>query len=142
MMQLFKNAILSSFAGFLLWASILPAGAAIQLDNSLRPQNLPDISVEQQDENTPAAVAATQPIIIYVGEIVSRALLFAGSVSMIFLIMAGAQYILAFGKDERIERGKRGMTWSVIGLVVILLSYAIVQGIIRILIQLDATPTS
>jgi hypothetical protein len=62
-----------------------------------------------------------------------------GSVAVIFIVIAGGNYIFAFGKDERIERGKRGIFWSLMGLITILFSYAIVQGIISVLLQVDSS---
>jgi hypothetical protein len=152
--------LLTSFIALLILLSLSgTAFAVIQLNTDLHPSNLPDIEVRQRDptpgeegvrvsetidpdllESNPE-VLATQTIILYVGSLINRVLLFTGTITIIFLIIAGANYILAFGKDERIERGKRGVFWSVIGLLTILFSYAIVQGVITILLRLDVAAT-
>jgi hypothetical protein len=113
------------------------AFAAIQLDDNLRPNNLPTFGAEEAVDNDHPETAATQTLIMFVGNLVSQALLFVGALAIIFLIIAGMNYIFAFGKDERIEKGKRGMFWSLVGLLVVLLSYAIVQGILQIVLQVD-----
>lgn len=113
--------------------------AAIQIPDYLRPDNLPgSTAAEAIDEEHPET-AATQTLILYVGRLVSQVLLFMGSVAIVFIIIAGGNYIFAFGKDERIERGKRGIFWSLMGLITILFSYALVQGIISILLQVDSS---
>lgn len=134
-----KRILLTILAASLIWLSIPEAFAVIQLDNTLQPEGLTDLVIEEQQEGETGEVYATRQIIMFVGGFMSRVLLFAASVAILFLIAAGGQYIFAFGKDERIEKGKRGVTWSLIGLATVLLSYAIVQGIIQILVAFDAT---
>lgn len=123
-------------AATMFWA-VSGDALALSLDDSLRPDNLPGVEIQDATSDTNPETAATQTLIIYVGGLVSKFLLFAGAISIIFLIVAGANYITAFGKDERIEKGKRGMFWSVAGLLIIMLSYAIVRGVISILLQVD-----
>lgn len=123
----------------LLFAGVPVSSAAIQLPDYLRPDNLPGAATATATSADHPETAATQTLILYVGNLVSQVLLFMGSIAVIFVILAGANYILAFGKDERIERGKRGIFWSMVGLVIILFSYAIVQGVISIILQVDSS---
>lgn len=114
--------------------------AAIQLPGYLQPSNLPGGTTAQEATDTDhPETAATQTLILYVGNLVSQVLLFMASIAIVFVIIAGGNYIFAFGKDERIERGKRGLFWSLMGLITILFSYAIVQGIISIILQVDSS---
>ena len=114
------------------------SASALTLDETFKPDNLPSFeTVNTVTDADHPETAATQTIILYVGNLLSKVLLFVGSLTIVFLIVAGANYIFAFGKDQRIEAGKRGLTWSIVGLVLVLLSYAIVQGIIYILLQVD-----
>lgn len=132
-----KNLLFTVLAAILLSFSIDGALAAIQLEDDFRPSNLPTMEVEDAVNDDNPETAATQTLIMFVGNIISQVLLFAGALTIIFVIWAGINYILAFGKDERIEKGKRGIVWSLVGLVLILLSYAIVQGILQIILQVD-----
>ncbi|MFA6024290.1 MAG: hypothetical protein WC777_03695 [Candidatus Gracilibacteria bacterium] len=111
--------------------------AALQLDDNLRPDSLPTIEAEEAVDADHPETAATQTAIMFVGKIISQVLLFTGALTVIFIMIAGFNYIFAFGKDERIEKGKRGTTWALVGLLLILLSYAIVQGILQIVLQVD-----
>jgi len=120
------------------WSLSQSAFAVIQLDDALRPDSLPTIEASEAVDSAHPETAATRTVILFVGKIISQILLFTASATIIFLIIAGGNYIFAFGKDQRIEAGKRGLTWSLVGLIMILLSYAIVQGIISILLRVDS----
>lgn len=135
-----KKLFLFVFMLGLLWMLSVDAFAAIQLPDALRPGNLPEpVVVEDAINAENPETAATQTLILFVGRLMSQILVYAGIVAVIFLIVAGANYILAFGKDERIEKGKRGVFWAVMGLFAILFSYAIVQGIIAVVLQVDVS---
>lgn len=131
-----KKILLAILVAVLFSLFVNSAFAAIQLDDNFRPNNLPTMDAEEAVGDNPET-AATNTLIMFVGNIISQVLLFTGALTIIFLIIAGVNYILAYGKDERIEKGKRGMFWSLVGLIVILLSYAIVQGILQIVLQVD-----
>lgn len=137
-----KKLLLITLAITLFWMLSIDAFAAIQLDDSLRPGNLPDpIEIEEALTDANPETAATQTLILFVGRLMSRVLVYAGIVAVAFLVVAGANYILAFGKDERIEKGKRGIFWAIMGLLVIMFSYAIVQAIISIVLTIDVSVT-
>lgn len=51
----------------------------------------------------------------------------AGTVTALFLMIGGFLFITSGGNEEQAEKGKKIVTNSVIGLVVIILSYAIVR---------------
>ena len=138
-----KKILITVSLAILLWSMGTEAFAFTLEDADVpKPDNLPDIEImEATDENNPET-AATQTLILYLGGIVSKVLLFASSVTIGYLIYAGANYIFAFGKDERIERGKRGIVWSLVGLITILLSYAIIRGILTIISQIDSSAVS
>jgi hypothetical protein len=112
---------------------------AVQLPSDLKPANIPDIEIEEANDGDNPESAATQTLILFVGRLLSRVLVWAGVVAVVFLIVAGTNYILAFGKDERIEKGKRGVFWTLLGLLIILLAYAIVQAVIQVVLSLDGS---
>lgn len=133
----FKKILLTILAASLFWTFTQGALAAIQLPDTLRPETLPDFDTADVTDKDHPETAATQTVILFVGNMVSQVLLFMATIAIIFVILSGANYIFAFGKDERIERGKRGLFWSLAGLIIILLSYSVVQGVISIILQVD-----
>ncbi|MBI4127321.1 hypothetical protein HY463_01285 [Candidatus Peregrinibacteria bacterium] len=128
-----KKIYLAIAAAIIFWSLALNAFAAIQLDETYKPDNLPSY----QTQTGSGEIAATQTVALFVGKIVGQILLFLGAVTVVFIIIAGAKYIFAFGNDDRLGQAKRGMTWSIVGLILIMLSYAIVRGVIKILISTD-----
>lgn len=134
-----KKLVLTVLAASLFWTMTQGVFAAIQIPDTLRPDNLPDWDVAAATDPDHPETAATQTVILFVGNMVSQVLLFMATIAIVFVIFSGANYIFAFGKDERIERGKRGLFWSLAGLVIVLLSYSIVQGVISIILQVDSS---
>jgi len=53
-------------------------------------------------------------------------LLVAGSVAVIFFIIGAFQYIAARGNEESAEKAKKTMSASIIGLVLIIMAFAII----------------
>lgn len=59
--------------------------------------------------------------------IVSTLLFFVGALAVIFVIVGGIQYITSSGDPKRIEQAKNTLTYAVAGLVIAILSFAIVS---------------
>ena len=55
--------------------------------------------------------------------------------AVVFIIVGGMQMHLAVGNDEALGKAKKTVTWAIIGLVVSILSVAIVQIIINLPIK-------
>lgn len=54
---------------------------------------------------------------------------FAAALAILMIIVGGIAYIVSAGNDSHIEMAKRTVIYAVIGLVVVLLSYAIVVAV-------------
>ena len=50
-----------------------------------------------------------------------------GFLALIALIIAGGRMIIDFGNEEQVRKAKMTITWAVIGLLVVILSYAIIN---------------
>lgn len=59
--------------------------------------------------------------------VLTMLLTFAGVVAVVIIIVGGFQYMTSGGNDEQAEKGKKALTNAIIGLVVVILAYAIVQ---------------
>lgn len=51
---------------------------------------------------------------------------FAGAIAVIFLMLGGFQYVSSRGNEEGTEKAKKTITSAIIGIVVIVMAYAIV----------------
>ena len=54
-------------------------------------------------------------------------LVVAGALSVIFLIVGGIRYIISSGSPDAIDRAKKTVLYAVVGIIVVLLSYTIVN---------------
>lgn len=101
---------------------------AYSLDPSYRPVNAAfDIDYDANDP-------AFNTIIIL--QILAGALLyFATPVSIIFIALAGWKMVTGGAESEKLDEAKKSLTWSLIGLVAIMLSYSAVRFIISFVIK-------
>ena len=52
-----------------------------------------------------------------------------GSIAIIAFVVSGSQYLTAAGDEKGLETAKRNMTYSIIGVIVALSAYVIIQAI-------------
>lgn len=65
--------------------------------------------------------------------ILSWLLAIFGFIGIIGFVIAGIMYILSAGNDTMLEKAKAAMTWSIVGIVVGLIGFIVVQAIDRML---------
>lgn len=119
--QLLKQALLvfGLMVGALTVVSLLPgvAGAAI-----LSPGDNPaEVSAATGGESSLRQLVLTM---------VNYFLTFLGIVAVIMVIYGGITYVTAAGKDEQIGNAKKIIMYALIGIVIILLSFALVNTIL------------
>lgn len=68
-------------------------------------------------------------------DIIKILLSFAGVVGVIFLIIGGYRYITSQGNEEGMEKAKKTITGALIGIVLIILSFAVVAIINNLLVK-------
>lgn len=68
-----------------------------------------------------------RPLRQIIGTVVTAALGFVGLIAVILFIYYGFLFLTAAGKDEQIKNAKKGMMYSIMGIVIILLAYSIVS---------------
>lgn len=61
--------------------------------------------------------------------IVTAALLFSGIVALFFVIFAGFKYVQSGGDQKQVESARKTLTFAIIGLVLILMSFFIMNVI-------------
>ena len=66
-----------------------------------------------------------------------------GGLSLLFVVVSGIQILIAYGNEEKIGAAKKTLMWALVGLVIAILSYAIVQIVVSINIgHRDIAPAS
>jgi len=72
--------------------------------------------------------------------ITNMALGFAGVIAVVFIIVGGYMYLTSAGNDEAAEKGRKVLTNSIIGLIIIILAATIIRVVVNTLD--DGTKTS
>lgn len=78
--------------------------------------------------NNPIRVNSPQQLI---GQVINAVLGIVGSIALLMFIWGGFLWMTAAGNDEKVQQGKKTLTWSTLGLVVIFSSYALVSYLIK-----------
>ena len=122
----------------LFFVQATPALAAFAIDSDLRPDNAPEGWSELDNPDGNASENFSDLSITYIiADIAVVLLQISGALAIFFIIMNGFNYIKAFGNEEEIQKAHKGLMWAIIGLVVVLLSYAIVQNVLKITLSVD-----
>lgn len=66
-------------------------------------------------------------IFYIIQEIIGWLLTFAGVTAVILIIISGIKLIISGGDPKQIEGGKKTLTYAIIGLLVVFLSFAIIN---------------
>lgn len=72
-------------------------------------------------------VATLNCIPIVFHNIINWALILSGVTALFFIIISGTTYIRSGGDQEKIKGAREVLTYAIIGLVIILLSFAIIN---------------
>lgn len=59
--------------------------------------------------------------------IIKYGLAFAAAIGAIYVVVAGYQYVLSAGNPEKVEKAKMGLTWSVVGFIIAVSAFAVVN---------------
>ena len=66
-----------------------------------------------------------------IANVIRLLLLVSGALAVVFVIYGGYQYITAGGNEEQAESGKKTLINAIIGVVVIILAYVIINVVIN-----------
>jgi prepilin signal peptidase PulO-like enzyme (type II secretory pathway) len=72
---------------------------------------------------------SSQSLMDLITNVINILLFFAGAIAILFVIVGGYQYITSGGNEEQSEKGRKNVTNAIIGIVVIILAYAIINVI-------------
>lgn len=72
-----------------------------------------------------------QDIVSVVGDVIAILLFIAGAIAVLFVIIGGFQYVTSGGNEESAKKGKKTLTNAIIGIVIIILAYAIINVVVN-----------
>ena len=85
-----------------------------------------------KNELSGSGIREEDDLIIVIVSIINALLPWAAIAAVVAFIVSGFLFILGFGSDTAIQRAKKIMIWSAIGLVVIILSIVIISFVLEI----------
>ncbi len=77
------------------------------------------------DVDQPASLACLKDY--FLPNLITSLMAFAGISAVIFIILGGIKFITSGGDEYKVSQAKRTLTFSIIGLVVVVMSYAIIR---------------
>ena len=105
-----------------IFASTPATLAAVQLDPTLHPEFAPIVVLDGGNEADYGN---------YFLQLIAGGLLYlAGPVAILVIAIAGLRYVTSHGEQGAIDGAKNTLTWGIIGLVVVILAFAIVRIVI------------
>jgi len=122
--KLFKNLVL---LGGIVFVSGVEIVGAYAIPDMYKPSLAPDIPDQSYSEGG---------ISLFFQFLAGNLLFFAGAVAVVLLVWAGAMYATSMGNDSQMEKAKKTIQWVVIGLLGMILSWAIVKFVIGFFLEL------
>ena len=124
-----------------LWITqVAPALAAVGIDPSLRPDYAAQGRTELASPTADAeAKYGTQAVNLIIGDVAVVLIQISGVIAIYFIVTNALTYVKSFGRDEELEKAKKGLIWAIAGLVIIIMSYAIVQNVLKITSSVDSS---
>lgn len=74
-------------------------------------------------------VSTPEGVINVIAQIINWALYLSGAIAVIFVIIGGYRYLTAGGNEETATKGRKSVVNALIGLVIIILAYVIVNAV-------------
>ncbi len=70
-----------------------------------------------------------------IARVVSMLLFITGGIAVLFLIIGGYWYITSGGNEEQAEKGKKTLVNAIIGVVIVVMSYVIVNVVVDLVMR-------
>ncbi|HPU92216.1 MAG TPA: hypothetical protein PLD97_01315, partial [bacterium] len=112
----------------LVWATSLISLSPV----TVNAQNL-DVWGNTQNSYANIGLSDTDPRDV-VANVIKVVLGFLGTIAVVLIIVAGFQWMTAAGSEDKIAKAKKIMTAAVIGLVIVLMAYALSTFVINAII--------
>ena len=118
------------------------ANADMGINVNYMPDNTPfpvDFAKEASDTNIGASPSMATVSILQV--LAGGLLYFAGPVAVILIVINAFNMATGGADSEKLEQAKKGLTWTIAGLLLIILSYSIVKTVINTTVDVAEVTT-
>ncbi len=117
--------------GLILILSLLVVGFLLSANISLAQSE--NESADEDELVLPQPIEGDIPTIV--GRVIKYVLGMVGILALIMFIIAGIAWMTSGGAQEKISKAKNTILWTLIGLVFIFLSYAILEFVLKALMN-------
>lgn len=109
--------------------------ARLGLPEDLRPEHAP---------STPGIIGSNEADYgNFILHLLAGSLLYlTGPIAIFFIAFGGLRYIISHGKQEEMEKAKKTITYAIVGLLVVIFSYVIIQTVISFVTGAKTTTTT
>ena len=121
-----KKSLTYTIAGFVI--SVMAYAGILAVENFIGVRNI-DYSSPTTGITNPLSSGTLQG---FVESIIQNVLKLSGLVALFMIILNGFRYLSARGDDQQVTKAKTGLTWSVIGLALILFAYVIINALAKL----------
>lgn len=115
-----KKLVLSIAASILFALTLVPAPAYASSNWGGCTEKITDASGKT------AEIATLRCLPVVFGNLVNAALMFVGTVAVILIVYAGIQFVTSGGDQKKVAQARQIITYALIGLVLVLCSFAII----------------
>lgn len=95
-------------------------------------QTGPEYTDSDRDDPAKYAAASQDYFVRAVARVTNGFLGMVSAAALLMLIISGIQMLTAYGEEEKITNAKKTALWSIVGLVIAILAYAIVSIIVSL----------
>lgn len=89
------------------------------------------ITTQDMPSNIAGAVGGETSVRALIVTIINFFLFFLGLIATIMIIYGGVTYVTAAGEQERVDSAKKIITYAIVGIIIVLLSFAIVNTVLQ-----------
>jgi hypothetical protein len=82
-----------------------------------------------------SGIGTSGNLLDFIRKALTLAITLSALIAVAYLVYSGVQYIVAAGDDSKIEKATKGITYSVVGLIVCFISALIVNYILNSLLK-------
>jgi hypothetical protein len=132
-----KKLLFSFLLGSALLLVPVPAGAQCGSGQGGPSGGLDDLQSCSNGNPIPTAginVNSREGVVALIAKIIEWALYLSGAVAVVFVIIGGYRYLTAGGNEEAATKGRKAVVNALIGLVIIILAYVIVNVVTNFLV--------
>jgi hypothetical protein len=117
--------------------------ARVVLDSSLKPDNSPGVVFASEEELKKSNVPTDAKFGNFLLQMLAGGLItIAAPVAIIIIAVSGLIYVTSHGNQGMIDKAKNGLTYAIVGLVIIIFSWIIVRAVISVVINTNPGGTT